>query len=129
MENQGKGKNNNNNNDNNEERIMNNPNQFRSISDWWQQNSPMAWGEMYNEYINYITSMTEIYKEYIKRSEKMTELYKELAINTERMTDLYKESVKSTERMSNHWLNKFPNPLFSKEQRREKRVNKLKDKK
>jgi len=42
MENQGKGKN------NNEERNMNNPNQFRSITDWWQQNSPMAWGEMYN---------------------------------------------------------------------------------
>jgi hypothetical protein len=125
MENQGKGKNNN----NNEDRIMNNPNQFRSIMDWWQQYSPMAWGEMYNEYITYITSMTEIYKEYIKRSEKMTELYKELAENTERMTDLYKESVKNTERMTNHWLNKFPNPPSSKEQRREKQVNKLKDKK
>jgi hypothetical protein len=124
MENQGKGKNN-----NNEERIMNNPDQFRSIMDWWQQYSPMAWGEMYNEYIAYITSMTEIYKEYIKRSEKMTELYKELAENTERMTDLYKESVKNTERMTNHWLNKFPNPPSSKEQRREKQVNKLKDKK
>jgi len=122
MENQGKGKN------NNEERNMNNPNQFRSITDWWQQNSPMAWGEMYNEYIKYITSMTEIYKEYIKRSEKMTELYKELAVNTEKMTDLYKESVKSTERMTNHWLNKFPKPPSSKEQRREKQVNKLKDK-
>ncbi len=73
--------------------------------------------------------MTEIYKEYIKSSEKMTELYKELAINTERMTDLYKESVKSTERMTNHWLNKFPTPPASKEQKREKQVNKLKDKK
>lgn len=58
----------------------------------------------------------------------MTELYKELAINTERMTELYKKSVKSTERMTNHWLNKFPNPPSSKEQRREKQVNKIKDK-
>jgi hypothetical protein len=124
MENQGKGKNN-----NNEERNMSNLNQFRSITDWWQHNSPMAWGEMYNEYMKYITSMSEIYKEYIKRSEKMTELYKELAVNTERMTDLYKESVKSTERMTNHWVNKFPKPSSSKEQRREKQVNKLKDKK
>ena len=129
MDSQGNGKKNINNNNTKDEQNMNNPNQFRSITDWWQQNSPMAWGEMYNEYIKYITSMTEIYKEYIKRSEKMTELYKELAVNTEKMTDLYKESVKITERMSNHWLNKFPNPLFSKEQRPKKRVSKLKDKK
>ena len=60
MENQGKGKN------NNEERNMNNSNQFRSITNLWLQNSPLAWGEMYNEYIVFITSMTEIYKEYIK---------------------------------------------------------------
>jgi hypothetical protein len=93
---------------------MDNPNKFRSTMDWWQQNPPMAWGDMYNEYIKYITSMTEIYKEYIKRSEKMTELYK--------------GSVKSTERMTNHWLNKFPKPPSSKYQRREKQVNKLKDK-
>ena len=124
MENQGKGKNN-----NYEEQNMDYPTQFRSIMDWWEQNSPMAWGEMYNEYITYIASMTKIYKEYIERSEKMTELYKELAINTEKMTELYKESVKSTERMTNHWLNKFPNPASSKEQRREKQVNKLKNKK
>lgn len=128
MENQGKG-NNNKDNYNNKERNMNNPASFRSITDWWQHNSPLAWGETYNEYIQYITSMTEIYQEYIKSSEKMTELYKELAVNTERMTDLYKESVKSTERMTNHWLNKFPNPPASKEQGREKQVNKLKDKK
>jgi len=128
MENQGKGKNNKNKNNNIDELNMNNPASFRSITDWWQHNSPLAWGEMYNEYIKYITSMTEIYKEYIKSSEKMTELYKELAVNAERMTDLYKESVKSTEIMTNHWLNKFPNPQSSKEQR-EKQVNKLKDKK
>ena len=124
MENQGKGKNN-----NYEEQNMDYPSQFRSIMDWWEQNSPMAWGEMYNEYITYIASMTKIYKEYIECSEKMTDLYKELAINTERMTDLYKESIKSTERMTNHWLNKFANPTSSKEQRREKQVNKLKNKK
>ena len=124
MENQGKGKNN-----NYDEPNVDYPSQFRSIMDWWEQNSPMAWGEMYNEYITYIASMTKIYKQYIERSEKMTELYKELAINTEKMTELYKESVKSTERMTNHWLNKFPNPPSSKEQRREKQVNKLKNKK
>ena len=110
MVNQGKGKDN-----NNEERNMNNPNQLTLITDWWQQNSPMSWGETYNEYIKHITSMTEIYKEYIKRSEKMTELYKELAVNTERMT--------------NHWVNKFPKPSSSKEQRREKQVNRIKDEK
>ncbi len=31
--------------------------------------------------------------------------------------------------MTTHWLNKFPNPPSSKEQRREKQVNKLNDKK
>ena len=92
MENQGQG----NDNNNKEEKNLTNPNQFKSITDWWQQYSPLAWGEMYNEYIKYTTSMTEIYKEYIKSSERMTELYKELAINTERMTELYKESVTST---------------------------------
>lgn len=129
MENQGKGKNNTDNNNNKEEPPnMYNPNQFNWITEFWQQNSPVAWGEMYNEYITYITSMTEIYKEYIKRSEKMTELYKELAVNTERMTDLYKESVQCTERMTNHWLSKFPNPPSSKVQRRENQIKKLKGK-
>ena len=68
VEKQGKVKNNIN---NNEERNMNYPNQFRLIMDWWQQNSPIAWREMYDEYITSITSITEIYKDYIKRSEKM----------------------------------------------------------
>ena len=94
---------------------MNNPNQFKSITDGWQHNSPLAWGELFNEYIKYITAMTYIHKEYIKRSEKMTDLYKELSVNTERMI--------------NHWLKKFHNHPSSKEQRREKWVNKLKDKK
>ena len=106
MEKQAKG-NNDTTNNSNEERNMNNPNQFKSITDGWQHNSPLAWGELFNEYIKYITSMTDIYKEYIKRSEKMTDLYKELAVNTERMTDLYKESVKNTKRMINHWLKNF----------------------
>jgi len=70
---------------------------------------------MYNEYITYVTSITEIYKEYIKLPEKMTGLYWELAVNTERPT--------------NHWLNKSPKPSSSKEQRKEKQVNRLKDKK
>ncbi len=33
----------------------NNPNQFKSITDWWHQYSPQGWGEMYAEYINYTT--------------------------------------------------------------------------
>ncbi len=108
---------------------MTNPNQFKSITDWWEQYSPLTWGEMYNEYIKYTASMTEIYKEYVKSSERMTELYKELAINTERMTELYKESVTSTERMTKYWVNKFHNPSYSKEQKRERQTSKLKDKK
>ena len=53
------------------ERNMNCLNQFRLIMDRWQQYSPIAWSEMYDEYFTSITSMTEIYKEYIKRLEKM----------------------------------------------------------
>ena len=106
----------------------NNPNQFKPIADWWQQYSPLALGEMYNEYIRYTASMAEIYKEYIKSSEIMTELYKELAANTERMTELYKESVKSTERMTKYWLNKFPQHSPSKEQKKERQTGKFKDK-
>jgi hypothetical protein len=105
MENQGQGKN----NDNKEEENFTNPYQLKSIMEWYQQYSPLAWSEMYNEYIKYTTSMNEIYKEYVKSSEKLTELYKELAANTERMTKLYKESVKSTERMTKYWSNKFGN--------------------
>lgn len=124
MENEGQR----NGNKKNDWRNNNNPNQFKPITEWWQQYSPLAWGEMYNEYIKYTASMTEIYKEYIKSSERMTELYKELAVNTERMTELYRESVNSTERMTKYWLNKFPQPPSSKEQRKEKQNSKLKDK-
>ena len=42
------------------------PNEIGSNSNLWQQYSPMAWSEMYNEYINYTTRMTEIYNEYAK---------------------------------------------------------------
>jgi hypothetical protein len=118
-----------NDNSNKDKNNLNNPNQFKSITDWWQQYSPLALVEMYNEYVEYTATMTKIYKEYVKSSEKMTELYKELAVNTERMTDLYKESVKSTERMTNYWVDKFRNPLPSKEQRRERQPSKPKDKK
>ena len=38
----------------------------------WQQYSPMAWGKMYNEYINYTRRMTEIYDEYAENSEDDT---------------------------------------------------------
>jgi hypothetical protein len=37
-----------------------NPNENASISNLWQQYSPMALSETYNEYINY-TRMTEIF--------------------------------------------------------------------
>ena len=87
------------------------PNQFTPFIPLWQQYSPMAWNNMYNEYIKYTARMTEIYKEYIKSSERLTELYKELAANTQRMTELYKESAKSTERISKYWLDFFWKPL------------------
>ena len=77
------------------------PNAITStIADLWQRYSPIAWSEMYNEYINYIGRMTEIYDEYAKSSERMTELYK--------------ESAKSTEKMSKKWLNQFWKPLSEK---------------
>ncbi len=37
MENQGQG-----NDNNNEEKNLTDPNQFKSITDWWQRNSPLA---------------------------------------------------------------------------------------
>ena len=33
------------------------PNEIGSNSNLWQQYSPMAWSEMYNEYINYTRRM------------------------------------------------------------------------
>lgn len=81
-----------------------NPNENTSISNFWQQYSPMAWSEIYNEYINYTRRMTEIYNEYAKSSQRMTELYKELAANAEKMTELYKESANRTEKMTRYWL-------------------------
>jgi esterase/lipase len=81
-----------------------NPNEIASISNLWQQYSPMAWSEIYNEYINYTRRMTEIYNEYAESSQRMTQLYKELAANAEKMTKLYKESANSTEKMTKYWL-------------------------
>ena len=81
-----------------------NPNENASISNLWQQYSPIAWSETYNEYINYTRRMTEIYNEYAKSSQKMTQLFKELAANAEKMTELYKESANSTEKMTRYWL-------------------------
>src|SRR3546814_7352912 len=46
-----------------------NHNEMASISNLWQQYSPMAWSETYNEYINYTRRMTEIYNEYAKSSQ------------------------------------------------------------
>jgi hypothetical protein len=80
------------------------PNEIVSNSNLWQQYFPMAWSEMYNEYINYTRRMTEIYNEYAKSSQRMTQLYKELAANAEKMTKLYKESANSTEKMTKYWL-------------------------
>ncbi len=70
-----------------------NPNEIESISNLWQQYSPMTWSETYNQYIKYTRRMTEIYNEYAKSSQRMTELYTELAANAEKMTELYKESA------------------------------------
>ena len=80
------------------------PNEIVLNSNLWQQYFPMAWSEMYNEYINYTRRMTEIYNEYAKSSQRMTQLYKELAANAEKMTKLYKESANSTEKMTKYWL-------------------------
>lgn len=63
MENQGQGKNN---KDNKEDENFTSSFQSKSITEWWQQYSPLAWVELYNEYIRYTTSMSKIYKEYIK---------------------------------------------------------------
>jgi hypothetical protein len=81
-----------------------NPREIASISNLWQQYSPIAWSEIYNEYINYTKRMTEIYNEYAKSSQRMTQLYKELAANAEKMTELYKESASSTEKTTKYWL-------------------------
>jgi hypothetical protein len=43
MENQGQG--NDNINKNKEEKNLTDPDQFKSITDWWQRNSPLAWSE------------------------------------------------------------------------------------
>jgi hypothetical protein len=91
-------------NERKEDDKLKNKNETASTSNLWQQYSPMAWSEMYNEYINYTRRMTEIYNEYAKSSQRMTELYKELAANAEKMTELYKESANSTEKMTNYWL-------------------------
>jgi hypothetical protein len=80
------------------------PSKIDSISNLWQKYSPIAWSEIYSEYVSYTRRMTEIYNEYAKSSHRMAELYKELAANTEKMTELYKESAKSTEKMTKYWV-------------------------
>jgi hypothetical protein len=99
-----------------------NTNAAKPNTDLWQRYFPMAWTEMYNEYIKYAARMTEIYQEYAKSSERMTELYKELAMNAEKMTELYKESARRTEKMSKYWLNYFSwiKPLSENKEKSEK---------
>jgi hypothetical protein len=41
-----------------------NANTAKSITNLWQQYSPTAWSEVYNEYVKYTIRMTEIYQEY-----------------------------------------------------------------
>jgi hypothetical protein len=48
-----------------------NANTAKSITNLWQQYSPMAWSEMYNECVKYAARMIEIYQEYAKSSERM----------------------------------------------------------
>jgi hypothetical protein len=85
-------------------------NPFTPIMPLWQQYSPMAWANMYNEYI--------------KSSERMTELYKELAENAQRMTELYKESAKSTERITKYWSDYFWKPLSAAKEEQQEQENK-----
>jgi hypothetical protein len=94
----------------------------KSLSNLWQQYSPAAWAEMYNEYVKYTIRMTEIYQEYAKSSERMTELYKELAMNAEKMTQLHRESAKRTEKLSKYWLSFFSwiKPLSENREKNEK---------
>jgi hypothetical protein len=122
MENQEDSKNKNDNNKKRKHFTDVDTNAVNSITDLWQQYSPMAWTEMYNEYVKYAARMIEIYQEYAKSSEKMTELYKELAVNAEKMTELYKESAKSTEKMTKYWLNYFSwmKPLSENKEKKEK---------
>ena len=80
--------------------------------DFWQQYSPTAWIDMYNESIRNVERINELYKESVKSTERMIELYKETAKNTEKVTYLYKESVKSTERMIRYWQDLFQNPWW-----------------
>jgi hypothetical protein len=94
--------------------------------DFWQQYSPTAWIDMYNESIRNVERINELYKESVKStermielykqsitiSERMIELYKETAKNTEKVTYLYKESVKSIERMIRYWQDLFQNPWW-----------------
>jgi hypothetical protein len=65
MENQEDSKNNTNNYNNNKRKHPTDidTNAVNSITDLWQQYSPMAWTEMYNEYIKYAARVTEIYQE------------------------------------------------------------------
>ena len=69
MDNRQDSSNNNNNNDNknykkkkeNDNDFINiNANAAKSFTDLWQQYSPTAWSEMYNEYVKYTVRMTEI---------------------------------------------------------------------
>jgi hypothetical protein len=108
MENQEDSKNKNDNNKKRKHFTDVDTNAVNSITDLWQQYSPMAWTEMYNEYIKYTVRMTEIYQEYAKSSERMTELYK--------------ESAKSTEKMTKYWLNYFSwmKPLSENKEKKEK---------
>jgi hypothetical protein len=48
-------------NERKEDDKLKNKNETASTSNLWQQYSPMAWSEMYNEYINYTRRMTEIF--------------------------------------------------------------------
>src|ERR671924_989365 len=114
MENQEDSKDNTNNYNNNKRKHPTDidTNAVNSITDLWQQYSPMAWTKMYNEYIKYAARMTEIYQEYAKSSEKMTELYK--------------ESAKSAEKMTKYWLNYFSGmkPLSENKEKKETRAKK-----
>src|SRR5215208_866398 len=77
------------------------PNQFTPFMPLWQQYSPMAWNDMYNEYIKY----------------------------TARMTEMYKESAKNTERITKYWLDYFWKPLSAaKEEEGEEKEEKKKAK-
>jgi hypothetical protein len=51
---------------NNKNNDLTNPDAIASNSNLWQRYPPIAWSEIYNEYVNYTKGMTEMYNGTLK---------------------------------------------------------------